>query len=140
MTSRTDSNDRLPSSHRELLNSDPSPWKREEGWDQGFVDGEGEAFVETSTDFDHQRAAVGEDGSRDVTTGEPPAEGIRLAVDLDRSLCIDSPNERDPAPGQGKTEAAAAIPIRRQGEGGREGSEVGSVMREPPAWITGAGL
>jgi hypothetical protein len=104
------------------------------------VDGEGEVFVETSTDFDHQRAAVGEDGSRDVTTGKSPAEKIWLAVDLNRSLCIDSPDEGDPASGQRKAESTSVIPIRRQGKAGREGPEVRSVALEPLAWISGADL
>ena len=140
MTSRTVSNDLLPSSHRELLNSDPSPRKREEWWDKGFVNGEGEAFVEAGANLDHQCLTMGENGGRDVTTGKSPAEKIRLAVDLNRSLCIDSPDEGDPAPGQGKAEPPSVIPIRRQGKPGREDPEVRSVALEPLAWIAGADL
>ncbi len=135
MTSRTVSNEWLPSRHRELLGSEPAPWNWGEGRDQGLMNGEVEAFVEAGADFDHQRLLVGEDGRCDVATDESSPDGVWLPVDFDRSLCIDAPDEGDPSPSQGKAEAAPVISIRSQRERGWESPEVpsGSAARSAGA-------
>ena len=76
MTSRTGSNGRLPSSHRERMTSEPPSGKRDDGGDEGFGNRERESLVATGAHLDHEHPAVGEDGGRDVAADESPAKDV----------------------------------------------------------------